>query len=35
MISPGVVTAIRVVGVSGDPCDACVGRIAPQGSSES
>ena len=35
MINPGVVAAIRVVGVRGDPCGAMrwtVQRIAPQGS---
>ena len=35
MINPGVVAAIRVVGVRGDPCGAVhwrVQRTAPQGS---
>jgi len=35
MINPGVVAAIRVVGVRGEPCGAMhwtVQRIAPQGS---
>jgi len=31
MINPGVVAAIHVVGVRGDPCGA-MQRIAPQGS---